>query len=65
MNPVGLAQKARATRRALRNAPVPNSWVREAVKTRVGVDPEVDLVTVDDLLARSSSVAKFPRVVTA
>jgi phenylacetate-CoA ligase len=39
--------------------------LRAVVRTRVGVDPEVDLVTVDDLLARSSSVAKFPRVVTA
>lgn len=39
--------------------------LREAVTSRVGVDPEVDLVTVDDLLARSSSVAKFPRVVQA
>ena len=35
MNPVGLAQKARATRRALTNAPVPSSWVREAVKTQL------------------------------
>jgi FkbM family methyltransferase len=35
VNPVGLAQKARATRRALTKAPVPGSWVREAVKTQL------------------------------
>lgn len=39
--------------------------LRHAVLEQVGVDPELDLVTVDDLLARSSSVAKFPRVVKA
>ncbi|MFI7530327.1 phenylacetate--CoA ligase family protein [Nocardia salmonicida] len=37
--------------------------LRVAVGTRVGVEPEIELVTVDSLLARSSSVAKFPRVV--
>jgi phenylacetate-CoA ligase len=35
------------------------------VADRVGVEPQVELVPVDDLLARSSSVAKFPRVVKA
>ena len=35
MNPVGVIQKARATRRALANAPVPSSWAREAVKTQL------------------------------
>jgi phenylacetate-CoA ligase len=39
--------------------------LRHAVLDRVGVEPDLDLVTVDDLLARSSSVAKFPRVVKA
>ncbi|MGW3966976.1 phenylacetate--CoA ligase family protein [Amycolatopsis sp. NPDC005003] len=39
--------------------------LRHAVLERVGVEPDLDLVTVDDLLARSSSVAKFPRVVKA
>ncbi|MCX4095700.1 phenylacetate--CoA ligase family protein [Nocardia sp. alder85J] len=34
-----------------------------AVVARVGLEPEIELVPVDDLLARSSSVAKFPRVV--
>jgi phenylacetate-coenzyme A ligase PaaK-like adenylate-forming protein len=33
------------------------------VTERVGVTPELELVTVDQLLDRSSSVAKFPRVV--
>lgn len=33
------------------------------VADRVGVRPDIDLVPVDDLVARSSSVAKFPRVV--
>ena len=37
--------------------------LRNTVTEQVGVTPELDLVTVDDLLARSSSVAKFPRVV--
>ena len=35
MNPVGVIQKGRATRRALANAPVPSSWAREAVKTQL------------------------------
>lgn len=35
------------------------------VAERVGVTPELELVTVDALLDRSSSVAKFPRVVKA
>ncbi|MEV6876845.1 phenylacetate--CoA ligase family protein [Amycolatopsis sp. NPDC051128] len=39
--------------------------LRLAVLDRVGVEPDLDLVTVDDLLTRSSSVAKFPRVVRA
>lgn len=33
------------------------------VAERVGVEPELEMVTVDELLERSSSVAKFPRVV--
>lgn len=33
------------------------------VADRVGVRPDIELVPVDDLVARSSSVAKFPRVV--
>jgi phenylacetate-coenzyme A ligase PaaK-like adenylate-forming protein len=33
------------------------------VAERVGVEPELEMVTVDELLDRSSSVAKFPRVV--
>ncbi|MET7772547.1 phenylacetate--CoA ligase family protein [Nocardia sp. NPDC005366] len=37
--------------------------LRGAVGSRVGVEPEIELVPVDDLLERSSSVAKFPRVV--
>lgn len=37
--------------------------LRAAVQERVDVYPEIELVTVDALLARSSSVAKFPRVV--
>ena len=37
--------------------------LRDVVTTRVGVQPDIDLVSVDELLARSSSVAKFPRVV--
>ncbi|WP_406276679.1 phenylacetate--CoA ligase family protein [Nocardia sp. NBC_00881] len=37
--------------------------LRAAVASRVGVEPEIELVPVDDLIARSSSVAKFPRVV--
>ncbi|MEU1526486.1 phenylacetate--CoA ligase family protein [Nocardia rhamnosiphila] len=36
-----------------------------AVTAEVGVEPEIELVPVDDLVARSSSVAKFPRVVKA
>ncbi|NKY54571.1 phenylacetate--CoA ligase family protein [Nocardia flavorosea] len=39
--------------------------LRAAVTDRVGVEPEIELVPVDDLVARSSSVAKFPRVVKA
>ncbi|WP_405136541.1 phenylacetate--CoA ligase family protein [Nocardia sp. NBC_01388] len=39
--------------------------LQRAVETRVGVVPEIQLVPVDDLLSRSSSVAKFPRVVKA
>lgn len=39
--------------------------LREAVVTRVGVLPEIQLVPVDDLLASSTSVAKFPRMVKA
>ena len=39
--------------------------LRHTVLARVGVEPDLDLVTVDDLLSRSSSVAKFPRVVKA
>jgi FkbM family methyltransferase len=35
VNPLRLAQKARATRRALANAPVPSGWVREAIKTQL------------------------------
>ena len=35
MNPVGLAQKARATRRALAGAPVPKGWVGDALKTQL------------------------------
>lgn len=34
-----------------------------AIEERVGIRPELQLVTVDDILATSSSVAKFPRVV--
>lgn len=34
MNPAAVVQKARATRRALANAPVPGGWTREAVKTQ-------------------------------
>ena len=37
MNPVGVIQKGRATRRALANAPVPSSWAREAVKTQLRI----------------------------
>lgn len=37
----------------------------DAVTARVGVAPDIELVPVDDLLGRSSSVAKFPRVVKA
>ncbi|MBS9376430.1 phenylacetate--CoA ligase family protein [Rhodococcus sp. B50] len=37
--------------------------LRDAVNDQVGVEPEIELVPVDSLLARSSSVAKFPRVV--
>jgi len=36
-----------------------------AVASQVGVTPDIELVPVDDLLGRSSSVAKFPRVVQA
>ncbi|MCX0272846.1 phenylacetate--CoA ligase family protein [Nocardia zapadnayensis] len=39
--------------------------LRAAVTAQVGVEPEIELVPVDDLVARSSSVAKFPRVVKA
>ncbi|MEU1526555.1 phenylacetate--CoA ligase family protein [Nocardia rhamnosiphila] len=39
--------------------------LRAAVSAQVGVEPEIELVPVDDLVARSSSVAKFPRVVKA
>jgi phenylacetate-CoA ligase len=39
--------------------------LRAAVAARVGLEPETELVPVDELLARSSSVAKFPRVVKA
>ena len=34
-----------------------------AIEERVGVAPVVELETADELLARSTSVAKFPRVV--
>ncbi|WP_235748582.1 phenylacetate--CoA ligase family protein [Nocardia coffeae] len=37
--------------------------LQTVVSERVGVRPEIELVSVDDLVARSSSVAKFPRVV--
>ncbi|WP_312884422.1 phenylacetate--CoA ligase family protein [Nocardia barduliensis] len=37
--------------------------LRIAVSAQVGVEPEIELVPVDSLLERSSSVAKFPRVV--
>jgi phenylacetate-CoA ligase len=36
-----------------------------AIEERAGVRPKVELETVDEILARSSSVAKFPRVVKA
>ncbi|MEU7811732.1 phenylacetate--CoA ligase family protein [Pseudonocardia sp. NPDC049154] len=39
--------------------------VRASVATRVGVQPDLELVTTATLLERSSSVAKFPRVVKA
>lgn len=39
--------------------------LREVVTAKVGVEPDIDLVTVDELISRSSSVAKFPRVVKA
>ncbi len=39
--------------------------LREAVVARVGVSPEIELVPVDDLLAASTSTAKFPRMVKA
>lgn len=39
--------------------------LRAAVAAQVGIEPEIELVSVDDLVARSSSVAKFPRVVKA
>jgi ethanolamine ammonia-lyase small subunit len=39
--------------------------LKDAVTTKVGVEPDIDLVSVDELISRSSSVAKFPRVVTA
>jgi len=34
-----------------------------AIEERVGVVPVVELETADEILARSTSVAKFPRVV--
>jgi phenylacetate-CoA ligase len=39
--------------------------LKDVVTTKVGVEPDIDLVSVDELISRSSSVAKFPRVVTA
>ncbi len=39
--------------------------LENVVARRVGVPPQIELVTVDALLERSSSVAKFPRVVKA
>ncbi|MBY8862881.1 phenylacetate--CoA ligase family protein [Nocardia sp. CA2R105] len=39
--------------------------LRAAVAAQVGIEADIELVPVDDLVARSSSVAKFPRVVKA
>ncbi|MEU7811723.1 phenylacetate--CoA ligase family protein [Pseudonocardia sp. NPDC049154] len=39
--------------------------LRASVAERVGVEPEIELVTNEKLLESSSSVAKFPRVVKA
>jgi phenylacetate-CoA ligase len=40
------------------------SRLRAHLEDRLGVPCDPLLVTVDDLLARTSSVAKFPRVVS-
>ncbi len=38
---------------------------RDVVATKVGVTPEVELVPAGEILSRSASVAKFPRLVKA
>ncbi|MFE9320777.1 phenylacetate--CoA ligase family protein [Nocardia sp. NPDC052278] len=39
--------------------------LHRVITAQVGVEPEIELVPVDDLVARNSSVAKFARVVKA